>query len=161
MNPGTNKPTLLYTPATTIDDVLCFIYKHQSALGITLYQEASEQALLAFENSKTQLPDDIKYFYGFCNGFEFAEDMFRIIPLEEIVNEPSLTNNCFYIAEYLIYCDVWTLDINAANNNDYKIYSEATSRVVLTNSFAEFLTVFVNGGVYDGLYNWREQKLKD
>lgn len=162
MQQDTNKPTLLYTAATTIDDVLCFIYKHQSALGITLYQEASEEVLLAFEKSKIRLPDDVKYFYGFCNGFESGEDMFRIIPLEEIMSaEPDqylMNDTCFHFAEYLIYCDMWTVNINTVNNNDYEIYNEADSRVVLTNSFSEFLTVFLNGGVFDGLYDCRNQK---
>ncbi|MHB8207209.1 SMI1/KNR4 family protein [Mucilaginibacter sp.] len=32
------------------------------------------------------LPDEIKQFYKFSNGFESAEDIFRIIDFEEITS---------------------------------------------------------------------------
>lgn len=146
------------TPA--IPDLISFIQKNKDKLRITLYEKASEKEIAYFESIKTFLPDDVKLFYQFCNGFCSGKDLFRIIPLEEII-DPLLddTNNkhVFNIAEYMIYCDTWQLQINPSNKNDYMIYNEAEDVVILTNSFAEFLDRFLTGGVFDGLYDWREQ----
>lgn len=101
-------------------------------------------------------------FYKFSNGFESAKDMFRIIPLEEIIHNikgrNSHTENLkdFHIAEYMTYCDMWTLHVNPDDRNQYKIYNQANNTITLTQSFSDFLNVFLNDGVFDGLYFWRK-----
>lgn len=131
-------------------------------LGITLFAPASLSDISKFEKARnTKIPDDISAFYSFTNGFESEEDLFRIIPLEEIIDNMKDRDTYvenegdFHIAEYMIYSDMWTLSVNPSNPNQYKIYNKADNVVVLTNSFPEFLTVFLDKGVFEGLYAWR------
>lgn len=147
----------------TITDIIGKIRADKTKLGITLYAPASLSEIANFEKIRgVTLPDEITAFYNFSNGFESAEDMFRIIPLEEIISNmkdrDSYTEEPgdFHIAEYMIYCDMWTLHINLDDRNQYKIYNKTESTITLTNSFSDFLNVFLNGGVYDGLHSWRE-----
>ena len=58
----------------------------------------------------------------------------------------------------MIYSDRWTVEINPNDVDNYKIYNKADHIVYLTNSLAEFLCVFINKGIYEGLYEWREKK---
>ncbi|MBO9203107.1 MULTISPECIES: SMI1/KNR4 family protein [Niastella] len=147
----------------TIKDIINRIKTDKTRLGITLYAPASSSDIVKFEEIlHITLPDDIKTFYSFSNGFESDEDMFRIIPLEEIVdnikdrNSFTESNGDFHIAEYMIYCDTWTLHVDSNDSSQYKIYNKTLNTIVLTNSFSEFLNVFLNKGVFDGLYSWRE-----
>ena len=60
----------------------------------------------------------------------------------------------------MIYSDVWQLDINPENYNDYKIiYNDPYNKLVLTTSLAEFISRFLEGGVFDkrGLYEWHDE----
>jgi hypothetical protein len=145
-----------------ITDIRSRIQRDNTNLGITLYDKASGTQIVEFEKIKgVKLPEDLKIFYGFCNGFESAEDMFRIIPLNEMLE--NKTDNYtkgekdFHIAEYMIYCDMWTISIDSVNNNKYTIYKKADRLYNLTNSFAAFLDKFLSGGVFDGLYKWEEE----
>jgi hypothetical protein len=148
-----------------ITDIITKIQRDKIDLGITLYDKASLSDISSFEQTMSlTLPDDIKTFYSFCNGFESAEDMFRIIPLNEIIEYKSnggdtylVEKKDFYIAEYMIYCDMWTLSVSEQNNNEYYIYNKVDNVITLTHSFAEFLDVFLTDGVFNGLYNWREK----
>jgi hypothetical protein len=147
----------------SINEIVEKLKRNYKELGITLYNPATLEIIAALENAKgIKLPDEIKTFYKFCNGFESEEDMFRIIPIEEIIDnikdrETYMTNpKDLHFAEYMIYCDMWTLNINPLDNNDYKIYNMTETVVTLTTSFTEFLEVFLNKGVFEGLYNWRE-----
>lgn len=136
---------------------------------ITLYSGAEQHLIDEFEKQVGfELPADLKVFYQFCNGFESAEDLFRIIPLNEALETRSrdmaeyyLKSNQFYLAEYLIYCDIWTIEIDLNQPNVYKISSGNGSweSEMLTCSFAEFLMRFLKGGLYgnDGLYKWEKK----
>jgi SMI1 / KNR4 family (SUKH-1) len=145
-----------------IEDIISEIKANRQKLGITLYAPASLEEITAFENIKgLKLPDDIVTFYRFCNGFESDEHMFRIIPLDEIIENindrhTSYISNPkdYHIAEYMIYIDMWSLHIDNNDKNNYRIYYKAET--VLTNSFAEFLDTFLNEGVA-GLYTWGEK----
>ncbi|OQP52900.1 SMI1/KNR4 family protein [Niastella populi] len=146
-----------------IKDIINRIKTDKAKLGITLNAPASFSDIVKFEEIlHITLPDDIKTFYSFSNGFESDEDMFRIIPLEEIVDNMkerdtyTESNGDFHIAEYMIYCDMWTLHVDSNDSNQYNIYNKTVNTIVLTNSFSEFLTVFMNYGVFEGLYTWRE-----
>ncbi|MEI9943781.1 MAG: SMI1/KNR4 family protein [Chitinophagaceae bacterium] len=148
-----------------ITDIITRIQRDKIDLGITLYDKTSLSDISSFEQTMSlSLPDDIKTFYSFCNGFESAEDMFRVLPLNEIIENISNGRDTYlvdkkdlHLAEYMIYCDMWTLSISEQNNNDYYIYNKTDKVITLTHSFAEFLSVFLNDGVFKGLYNWREQ----
>lgn len=146
-----------------ITDIIERIKTEKAKSGITLYAPASLSDISRFEKViGIRLPDEMVAFYCFSNGFETAEDMFRIIPLEEIIDNmkdrDSYIENLgdFHIAEYMIYCDMWTLHINPHDRNQYKIYNKANNTITLTQSFPDFLNVLLNGGVFDGLYSWRE-----
>jgi hypothetical protein len=146
----------------TIADLIEVIRVNKIELGITLYRPASLADILHFEERMgIELPADIKRFYLFADGFESEEDMFRIIPLAEIIDNEKDRNNQtawakdFHIAEYLVYCDMWTLHIHPDNPNDYLIYT-GDPVTKLTNSFSDFLNVFLEGGVFAGLYAWKE-----
>jgi hypothetical protein len=143
----------------TIDSVIDFLRQHLDETDITLNQGASDESIELFEKSTgIVLPNDVKQFYRFANGFESEEDLFNIVPLEYLVHDR--TGN-IYLAEYLVYCDMWHLEINPANVNDYLItvMSSKSERIILTNSFAEFLTRFLKGGVFgnNGLYVWGDE----
>ncbi|TRX34090.1 SMI1/KNR4 family protein [Flavobacterium restrictum] len=153
------------TETTSINDVINFIDKNKAKLGFELNAKATENEIANFEKNKIHLPDDLKIFYSFSNGLETDEDLFRIIPLEEITkngdDEYLINPTSFHIAEYLIYCEMWTIDIDLENRNNYRIYNKSEEIVILTNSFAEFLVRFINGGIYDGLYKWQVEIRKD
>ncbi|OQP67175.1 hypothetical protein A3860_02100 [Niastella vici] len=145
----------------TITDVIERIQNQRVQLGITLYPKASPEDIVAFEVIRQiKLPDDFKTFYSFCNGFESEEDLFRIIPLHEIIEKGSCgyleREKDFHFAEYMIYCDMWSISINDKNKS-YSIYNNNGKVAVLTNSLAEFLNIFLDGGVFDGLYKWQEE----
>jgi hypothetical protein len=107
------------------------------------------------------LPEDIKQFYRFSDGFEIAEDLFNLIPLNEIIESKSdYKHQHLYIAEYMIYSDMWALEIDCKNYNDYWIYNinQYNDKIVLTNSLSDFLKRFLDAGVFgpNGLYKWGE-----
>jgi sRNA-binding regulator protein Hfq len=151
---------ITYNSTTTLSDVLNFIRDNSNQLGIYLINGASDNEIEHFEKYKMVLPDDFVKLYKFSNGFETDEDIFRLIPLDEILNNEKddylISNNSFHFTEYMIYCDMWTVDINPKNRNDYRIYNKVDDIVFLTTSIAEFLIIFINKGLYEGLYQWRE-----
>jgi len=144
----------------SIADVINYLENHLDKTDITLHYGATDRLINQFETTfGVKLPDDIKQFYKFANGFESSEDLFNIVRLEEIIGHRDCDKPDIYIAEYMIYCDMWGLEINPNNHNEYTIFNIGadSKKIVLTNSFAEFLQRFLNGGVFDGLYNWREE----
>lgn len=147
----------------TINDIISRLQASQQELGITLYPGASDKKIAEIEAAlNLKFPEDIKTFYKFCDGFESDQDLFRMIPLEEIVdNEKNKTPlpNQFYIAEYMDYCDLWTINIDQ-KPNEYTIINEAEDKITLTNSLALFLDSFLTKGVFEGLYYWREELKK-
>ncbi|RYU81848.1 SMI1/KNR4 family protein [Hymenobacter persicinus] len=130
---------------------------------ISLYPAASAQLVSHFEAEMgLVLPADFKEFYSFCNGFESEEDVFRVIPLEEILERRSEhPKGQFYVAEYLIYGDMWKVELNEEQPGRYQISNHGSDAltIVLTDSLAEFIGRFLQGGVFDvaGLYEWREE----
>jgi hypothetical protein len=144
-----------------INDIIEKLSTRLSSYDITLYPPASETDLIDFEHRlNCPLPDDIKTLYLFCNGFESAEDLFRIIPLDEIVDDLARYKpNCFAFAEYLVYCDTWEIEINPSNYNEYWISNLGKDFRLLTKSLAEFLDRFLAKGVFEegGLYTWHNE----
>jgi hypothetical protein len=160
-----SEKTIIYNSSTTLIEVLNFIKENSSHLGIQLNEPATDIEIDNFKNIKIELPKDFKILYSYCNGFETNEDLFRLIPLNEIIENGKdnylISDNSFHFTEYMIYCDMWSVDINPENIEEYKIYNKVEDAVFLTNSITEFLCVFINKGIYDGLYLWKEEKLNN
>jgi hypothetical protein len=60
----------------------------------------------------------------------------------------------------MIYSDMWQLEVNPDDYNDYKIIVEANyNKLVLTNSLTKFIEHFLTGGVFEagGLYDWQKE----
>ncbi len=157
------KEKIFYNSETTLIEVLNFIKDKSVNIGIQLNKPATDIEIETFGNQKVALPADFKLLYKFSNGFETDHDLFRLISLDEII-ENGLDKNylindtSFHFSEYMIYSDMWSVDISNDNVNDYRIYNKKDNVVYLTNSLAEFLCVFINKGIYHGLYEWREIK---
>ena len=132
---------------TKISAVIERMLRNRVQLQIEL-KEAAYNEVEEFE-AKTglALPDEMRTFYSLFNELYGAEDMFRIIPLSEVVEDARYTENGFDFAEYLIFCDLWSVTISKDNCNDYLISGDFPS-----HSFADFLERFLDGGVHQGLY---------
>jgi hypothetical protein len=146
----------------SIQDAINQLQAYQGQYTLTLHPGAGEELLTAVETTYSiTLPDDFKALYSFSDGFETDEDMFNMIPLAEILRDKKKDIDCpLYIAEYMIYCDIWRLEINPDNSNDYKITAGwNNNQLVLTKSLAEFVDRFLKGGVFDpgGLYAWHDE----
>ena len=156
-----HKPGLI-TNCMTIQTAIEQLQNYQGPDNLTLHPAADEARLQAVERIyNITLPDDFKEFYRFSDGFETDEDIFNMIPLIAIIQYKDKKNSArFYIAEYMIYSDMWQLEINPDNSNDYKIFIEANyNKIVLTTSLAEFIDRFLKGGVFGpgGLYEWQQE----
>lgn len=86
-----------------ITDIINNFKTNSTTNDITFYEKATSRQIFDFEESMgIKLPQDLKSFYMFCNGFESEEDMFRIILLEEIIeNKKDYKPNQFFIAEII------------------------------------------------------------
>ncbi|RZK31468.1 MAG: SMI1/KNR4 family protein [Hymenobacter sp.] len=134
---------------------------------ITIYKGAVESTLRWFElQMGIVLPDDFKELYRFSDGFESAEDAFRILSLDEIFDNRNqkyrsgLPGKRFYFAEYMQYSDLWSVEMGESQGDGYAIFCTAKNdeKVVMTHSLADFLECFLAGGVFEnnGLYAWRD-----
>ena len=146
----------------SITEAIELLKSYNGPLGLTLHSGASDDMISRVETAYgIKLPIDIKTFYRFTDGFETVEDIFNMIPIAEIIdNKNRHSDEPFYIAEYMIYSDMWQLEINPDDCNDYKIIIAANyNKLVLTKSLAEFIARFLKGGVFDsgGLYYWQEE----
>lgn len=146
----------------SITESIELLKAYNGPLGLTLHKGASEKLINKVESTYgITLPADFKTFYRFTDGFETVEDIFNMIPLTEIIeNRTRQVNEPLYIAEYMIYSDMWQLEISPKDCNDYKIIVDANyNKLVLTTSLAEFISRFLNGGVFEvnGLYDWRDE----
>ena len=143
---------------SSIQTIISQLQTQSAEKGITLYPPATEAEIARFEQiKKINLPDDLRTFYSFCNGLESEEDMFRIVPLEEILEYETWHKSKklnFHFAEYMTYCDYWNIIINPNDHNAYTIYNyhDDNENFIWTKSFPEFIGKFLSGGVYDGLY---------
>jgi hypothetical protein len=146
----------------TIQSAIEQLRNYKGPTELSLQPGADDAMLKAVENTyNITLPDDFKEFYRFSDGFETDEDIFNMIPLKYIIENKNRNGiAAFYIAEYMIYSDMWQLEINPDNCNDYKIIIWANyNKLVLTNSLGEFISRFLKGGVFGtgGLYEWQDE----
>jgi hypothetical protein len=146
----------------SITEAIELLKTYNGPLGLKLHKGASEELISMAENTYgITLPTDFKTFYRFTDGFETVEDIFNMIPLTEIIdNKNRHSDEPLYIAEYMIYSDMWELEINPDDGNDCKIIVQSNyNKLVLTHSLAEFIDRFLKGGVFGpgGLYDWQEE----
>jgi hypothetical protein len=123
------------------------IIREQGPQGIEL-KVAGVHDIQHFESvTGLKLPDEMRTFYSLYSELEGAPDIFRIIPLAEVIEKELFSENKFEFAEYLIYSDTWSVKINENDCNDYVINTTPP-----TQSFAEFLERYLDDGVYQGFY---------
>ncbi len=144
-----------------INEAIVLLKSYNGPFELTLHAGADEALIKDVENAYgIELPEDFKHFYRFTNGFEMDEDIFNMIPLGEMIGN-SKNDNHPSIAEYMIYSDMWRLEINPYDFNQYEIYvlDYDSEKIVLTNSLAEFIARFLRGGVFEigGLYTWKDE----
>jgi hypothetical protein len=145
----------------TINDALESLKFYDGSFELTLHPGANEALINKVEyNYGVTLPDDFKTLYRFTDGFEIDEDIFNMIPLEEMISNKE-ADKPIWIAEYMIYSDMWSLETNPDDPNDYSISIIDWDRgeIVLTNSLAEFIGRFLKGGVFEkgGLHHWKDE----
>ena len=145
----------------SITQAIELLKTYNGPLGLTLHKGASEELISKVESTyNITLPADFKTLYRFTDGFETVEDMFNMIPLSEIIAIKK-PNKPLWIAEYMIYCDMWGLEATAANPDDYSIFNinYDSDKITLTKSLAEFISRFLKGGVFEigGLYAWTDE----
>jgi hypothetical protein len=118
-----------------IFDIIEHLSTNLSSFDIRLYPPANEQQLINFEYQlKCPLPE-----------------------IAERLSESK--SNCFHFAEDMTYCDMWEIEINPSNPNEYWISNHGTAFRLLTKSLAEFLKRFLAKGVFEdgGLYTWHDE----
>lgn len=147
----------------TIPELINAIGEKHKNDNFVLHPQVPEEKVTKFEKHiGFTLPDDFKTFYSFCNGFEMdTDDIFRMIDIEEIIdNNIDKKAKTFHFADYMIYSDMWTLKY--FGEGDYKIVNFGITDVVLTDSLAEFLTRYLEGGVFEkgGLIDWHEEIIR-
>lgn len=140
-------------------EIVELIAKKNLENGIDIFPPATSFAISSFEKQiGFSLPKSFKDFYSICNGFGCNEDVFNIIPLEEIRRYPQdYGKNWFYFAEYMIYADMWGLRFTTSGQ--YEIFNGSYPTIVMTSSLIEFLNKFLSGNVFDpgGLYDWQDE----
>lgn len=132
--------------------------KHQQQ-GIIVNPPATETEITAFEQQMNfSLPDDFRWFYTTCNGFECTEDLFNLSSLS-IINEYGRNDQpySFNFAEYMINSDLWGMRL--LQDGTYEIFNYSEPDLVLTTYLEVFLHRFLLGNVFDtdGLYDWQEK----
>jgi hypothetical protein len=142
----------------TIREIVSAIELKHKEDGIVVNKPASTNQIKSFENKiGFDLPKDFKEFYLICNGFSCTEDIFNMMPLEEITrHKDDYGSDWFHFAEYMIYSDMWSLRKKVAGT--YEIFNKSTTEVVLSNSLLEFLERFLQGGIFEkgGFYEWHD-----
>lgn len=155
-NPVTNMNSMM-----KIDDAIALLNSYSGPFKLILHPAASEALIHAVEQAyDIRLPEDFKSFYRFTNGFEIDEDIFNMIPLDEMISN-SKDDQRPAIAEFMIYSDLWYLEIDDTDADQYQIYviSHDAEKIILTNSLADFILSALNGSVCEpgGLYEWQKE----
>lgn len=143
----------------TIPALIAAIISKHKDYGIAVHNAAPVKDIEALEKAiGFRLPNDFKEFYSICDGLECTEDIFRMIPISEIIDDrANKMLHQFHFAEYMIYSDMWTL--RSKGSGSYEIFNEGEEEIIMTQHLTEFLERFLNGGVFEkgGLYDWQEE----
>lgn len=91
------------------------------ALEIKLNPSATTEDICKLESAVGHvLPEEIKSFYSYCNGFDTEDWIFNVLSIEQILYYKfELELSEFYFAEYMIYTDDWRIKIE--NSDTYFI----------------------------------------
>lgn len=152
----------------TLESVMYKLRNSPWHLDVKLNAPASKEDIDHLEQAlNRKLPADFVNFYLQANGFETTDYLFRVLPIAEIIDyHKELVTNEIYIADYMIYTDNWRIVLEDDDTENYRIVNDnhgAEETITLTNSLFEFLNRYVIGdGVLsdNGLYTWREEKLR-
>lgn len=142
-----------------IEETIELLKHYNGPYKLTLHEGASERLIDEFETAyNITLPADFKTFYRFTDGFEIDEDIFNMISLHEMISNKK-RHEPIWIAEYMIYSDMWGLDIDANNPDIYSIFVTDGSHIALTNTLGEFITRVLKAAVFEigGLYHWQDE----
>ncbi|MBE7170316.1 MAG: hypothetical protein INR73_06985 [Williamsia sp.] len=80
-----------------------------------------EQIRAAEERLKLALPVEIFSFYCYSNGAEGDDNIFNILPVEELQLKKDENGNCVVFSEYLIYSEVCGFVPDTANHNSFSV----------------------------------------
>ena len=142
----------------TIQQLIATLKTDLPQTDITLYPSASAQLMQQLEAALgVALPSDFRAFYACCNGFESAEFLFHIPPIEEVIHFKDYRPHQFLFAEYGACVDFWMVEI-LPDSSGYRILSQGPDgeMVFLTDSLALFIHRFLQGGVF-GLIDWASE----
>lgn len=132
--------------------------KHQDN-GIDINPPVTLSDIIEFEGQiGFSLPTDFREYYLTCNGFGCNEDIFNMVPLQDIRQyQQDFGGNWFYFSEYMIYSDMCGLRLSSTGQ--YEIFNGSYPDKTLTTSLSEFLNRFLKGNVFEtgGLYEWHEE----
>lgn len=127
--------------------------------GININPPATVYDIARFEKKiGFSLPTEFTNFYLICNGFDCNEDIFNMLPLQDILKYPQdHGDNWFYFSEYMIYSDAWGLRYTCSGG--YEIFNGNFPDKIMTSSLTYFLQKFLKGNVFEtgGLYHWQEE----
>lgn len=144
-----------------INEAVSSLKSYDGPFKLRLHAGAEDAHIKDMEEAyAVELPEDFKYFYRFSDGFEADRDIFNMIPLAEIIDNYEEGTH-ISIAEYMIYSDMWYLEVSKDDPHQYQIYvlDYDLEKIILTNSLAEFIGRFLRGGVFEigGLYAWKDE----
>lgn len=147
----------------SLTEIIDYLQTNFAEREITLRPAASDDLIRQVEAAYGLiLPDDIKQFYRFSNGFDTYDWMFNLIPMEDMIEQKvqyKYNDEPLPLAEYLIYAETWHLEIIPGSPNKYSITTLTDKGVItLTHSLAEFIQRFLIGGLFGehGLCHWVE-----
>ncbi|MCO5946371.1 SMI1/KNR4 family protein [Mucilaginibacter flavidus] len=132
----------------TINNAFELLESYSGSFKLTLHPGANETLINKVECTYgITLPDDFKTLYRFTDGFEIDEDIFNMIPLGEMISN-KMKDKSIWVAEYMIYSEMWGLEINPEIPNQYSISiaDSDSEKITLTNSLAEFIGRILKGG---------------
>ena len=147
------------------ESIVYRLKNNNTRFGITLNPPASTTELDHLETLlNRKLPIELRDFYLLANGFETLDYMFRVLPIDEIIQyHHELPDNEIFFAEYMIYSDCWRIVFDDADTEKYSVINDDHGRgevIVLTNSIFEFFERYLasDGALgKDGFYEWREE----
>ncbi|MNU57084.1 SMI1 / KNR4 family protein [compost metagenome] len=142
-----------------MNQIVELIKQKHKGNGIDVNPPATLSDIADFERQiGFTLPPDFRAFYLICNGFGCNEDIFNIVPLQDIRQyQQDYGDNWFYFSEYMIYSDMWGL--RRTTTGQFEIFNGSYPRKNMTSSLTEFLQRFLTGNVFDtgGLYEWHDE----
>lgn len=144
----------------TISDIITALTTRQAGDDTTLFPPATDSQISHFEAAiKAPLPADIWQFYSFSNGLDTRDYLFRLLPLDEILEQGlGFGPHQFVFAEYMIYSDTWQIQLDPGDPTVYWIRNDAVAHP-LTPSLAAFLDRFLANGLFrpGGIHDWHEE----